>query len=405
MFKHSKSTYVAAFVGLAVCAVLVASIKPRGAEASDPMLQATLSVPPRVTLPTVAPKAPKAPKAVAPPLGAAGSFSVLAASAVTNLGPTILNGDLGISPNNAGSITGFPPGVVVGIVHAADGVANQAQVDTTTAYTALAIQPCDFNLTGQDLGGLTLTPGVYCFNSSAQLTGALTLNALGDPTSIWVFRIGSTLTTASASSVLLINGASPCNVFWQVGSSATFGTTTAFKGNILAAVSITVNTGTNVIGRALARNGAVTMDTNNFSFAVCPVAPVATATPTPLPATQTAVVATLTAIPGTQTAIAATLAPSLTAIAATLAPSLTAIAATRTALAPTQTAIAATVAPSQTALSATQTATAIAARTPVPSTPKEVPEGDTLLLFGGGIGGLATWVGWQWRKTRARSKR
>jgi hypothetical protein len=115
--------------------------------------------------------------ATAPPLGMVGSFAVLGASAVTSTGFTILNGDLGISPNDASSITGFPPGIYTGTLHAADGVALQAQSDATTAYNVLAGQPCTSDLTGQDLGGLELTPGVYCFDSSAQLTGQLTLNA------------------------------------------------------------------------------------------------------------------------------------------------------------------------------------------------------------------------------------
>ena len=136
----------------------------------------------------------------APSLGTAQSFAVLGGSTVTNTGPTIITGDLGVSPGTA--VTGFPPGIVTGgTIHAADAVALQAQSDTTTAYNDLAGQACTIDLTGQDLGGLTLVPGVYCFSSSAQLTGALTLDAEGDPNAVWVFQIGSTLTTASNSSV------------------------------------------------------------------------------------------------------------------------------------------------------------------------------------------------------------
>jgi hypothetical protein len=143
----------------------------------------------------------------------------------------------------------------------------QAQNDLTTAYNAAAAAACGTTLTGQDLGGLTLTPGVYCFSSSAQLTGTLTLNGLGDPLSEFIFQIGSTLTTASASSVLFENGAMGSGLFWQVGSSATLGTTTAFEGNILALTSITLDTGATIgCGRALARNGAVTMDDNVISI-------------------------------------------------------------------------------------------------------------------------------------------
>ena len=204
----------------------------------------------------------------APTLGTASSFAVLGGQSVTNTGPTIVNGDLGVSPGSA--VTGFPPGIVVGgTIHAADALAAEAQADTTIAYNNLAGQPCDTDLTGQDLGGLTLTAGVYCFSSSAQLTGTLTLDAQGDPNAVFVFQIGSTLTTASNSTIALINGASACNVFFQVGSSATVGTNTTFEGNILALTSITLNTGASVSARALARNGAVTLDNNIIGAAGC----------------------------------------------------------------------------------------------------------------------------------------
>ena len=201
-------------------------------------------------------------------MGAAQSFAVLAGSTVTNTGPTTVVGDLGVSPGLA--VTGFPPGVVTGgVIHTGDAVALQAQQDTTTAYNDLAGRACNNDLTGQDLGGLTLTPGVYCFSSSAQLTGTLTLDAQGDPGAEFIFQVGSTLTTASSAAVRVINGAQTCNVLWQVGSSATLGTTTAFVGDLLALASITLNTGATVIGRALARNGAVTMDTNRVAPGAC----------------------------------------------------------------------------------------------------------------------------------------
>ncbi len=203
----------------------------------------------------------------APPLGQAGSFAVLGGSAVTNTGATVIVGDLGLWPNTASSITGFPPGTVIGTIHAADAVAQQAQSDLTTAYNNLAGQACNTDLTGTDLGGLTLTPGVYCFTSVAQLTGILTLDAQGNPNAVFIFQIGTTLTTASNSSVQVISGGSNCNVFWQVGSSATLGTGTAFAGNILALTSVTATTGSSVSGRVLARNGAATLDTD--SIAVC----------------------------------------------------------------------------------------------------------------------------------------
>jgi Ice-binding-like len=204
-----------------------------------------------------------------PTLGTAQSFAVLGGSTVTNTGPSVITGDLGVSPGTA--ITGFPPGTVTGTIHAADAVALQAQNDVTTQYNALASAACSADLTGQDLGGLTLIPGIYCFSSSAQLTGTLTLNAQGNANAAFIFKTGSTLTTASGSSVVMINGGNPCGVAWQIGSSATLGTTTSFIGNLIALQSITLNTGANIIGRALARNGAVTLDTNNVSFAACSV--------------------------------------------------------------------------------------------------------------------------------------
>lgn len=168
---------------------------------------------------------------------------------------------------------GFPPGIVVapGVIHAADAVAGQAQVDLTTAYNTLQALPSQVSLTGQNLGGMTLGPAVYSFATSAQLTGLLTLNGQGNSASQFVFQIGSTLTTASNSAVLLINGANGNNVYWAVGSSATLGTNTAFAGNIVALTSITLNTGaTLTCGRALARNGAVTLDSNTITLCAAP---------------------------------------------------------------------------------------------------------------------------------------
>ncbi len=198
--------------------------------------------------------------------GQLSSFAVLAGSTVTNTNtPTTVNGNLGVSPGSA--VTGFPPGIVTGgMIHAADAVAAQAQTDLTTTYNNLASTACSTDLTGQDLGGKTLTPGVYCFSTSAQLTGTLTLDAQGDPNALFVFKIGSTLTTASASSVLLIDAGSSCGVFWQVGSSATLGTGTALLGTVVALTSITLNTGSSVSGRVLARNGAVTLDDNHVAL-------------------------------------------------------------------------------------------------------------------------------------------
>ncbi len=202
-----------------------------------------------------------------PLLGTAGSFAVLAGSTVTNTGPSSLGGDLGVSPGSA--ITGFPPGNVTGEMHVADAVALQAQSDATAAYLDLAGRKCDVTLTDVDLGGRTLKQGVYCFATSAQLTGALILDAENNPDAVFIFQIGSTLTTASNSSVSIINGGGQCRVFWQVGSSATLGTDTGFVGNILALTSITLNTRVSLAGRALARNGAVTLDSVRVSPSSC----------------------------------------------------------------------------------------------------------------------------------------
>jgi hypothetical protein len=211
--------------------------------------------------------------AVNPPLGTAANFAVLGGSAVTNTGATVVTGDLGVSPGT--SISGFPPGSVTGTMHSADPAATAAQADIGTALGVAAGEPCDTNLTGQNLGGLTLTPGVYCFDSSAQLTGVLKLDALGSPTAKWLFQVTSSLTTASNAAVVLVNGASNCgnNINWQIGSSATVGSGTMFLGNILALTSITLATGANSTGSLYAHTGAVTMDTNKVSTCSGPSIP------------------------------------------------------------------------------------------------------------------------------------
>ena len=196
-------------------------------------------------------------------------FAILGGSTVTNAGTTTISGNLGVSPGSA--ITGLGTITLTGTVHAGDAVAQQAQADVATAYNGLAAMPSNQNLSGQDLGGQTLSSGVYTFNSSAQLTGTLTLDAQGLNNAYWVFQIGSTLTTGSASAVTIINvgshGGTDDGLFWQVGSSATLGTATAFEGNILALASITLNAGATIHdGRALAQNGAVILNNNHLSI-------------------------------------------------------------------------------------------------------------------------------------------
>lgn len=199
-------------------------------------------------------------------LGTADSFALLGGSAVTNTGPSVINGDLGVSPGSA--ISGFPPGIVNGAVHATDGVAGQAKSDLVTAYNDAAGRTPVVNVSG-DLGGRTLTAGVYKASSAIGLTGTLTLNAQGDPNAVFIFQVGSGLTTATDSSVRLLNGAQACNVYWQIGSSATLGTRTAFKGTIMALTSISLNDGVAVDGRLLARNGAVTLINDTITRSQC----------------------------------------------------------------------------------------------------------------------------------------
>jgi hypothetical protein len=202
-------------------------------------------------------------------LGTVNSFALLGGSTITNTGPSVINGDLGLHPGT--SVTGFPPGTLNGAMHVTDAVAKNAKRDLTTAYKDAAGRPFSATLP-PDVGNRRLNAGVYRTGSvpSLGLTGNLTLDGQGDPNSVFIFQIESTLTTASDSSVSLINGAQPCNVFWQLGSSGTLGTRTAFVGNILALTSISVKNGATINGRLLARNGGVTLINDTVTRSQCP---------------------------------------------------------------------------------------------------------------------------------------
>ena len=208
-------------------------------------------------------------------LGTASTFGLLGGTGVTNTGSSVINGDVGSSPTP--TIIGFPPGIVIGTLYTtSNAVTAQAQSDLTTAYNAAAGATPTATLTGIDLGtfnaGNPLGPGVYFFASSAGLTGNLTLDGHGDPNAQWIFQIGSALTTATDATMSYVNGASPCHVFWQVGSSATIQTNNIFGGTIMALTSITLDGGT-LSGRALARNGKVTLSAAEFVDIECPLKP------------------------------------------------------------------------------------------------------------------------------------
>ena len=223
-------------------------------------------------------------------LGTADSFAVLAGSGITNTGPTTITGDIGTFPNPAE--TGFVSVTVNGTNHVADAVTQQAKDDLVTAYDVAAGSGPPIAIPTGELGGLTLTPGVYN-GATLQITGTLTLDTLGDPAAVFIFQSGATLITASNSSVVVLGGGTACNVFWQLTSSATLGTGSHLIGSVLALTSITATTGATVDGRLLARNGAVTMDTNTITAETC-----AAATTTTTPPGSTTTVAGAGAGPG-----------------------------------------------------------------------------------------------------------
>jgi hypothetical protein len=216
-------------------------------------------------------------------LGTTESFAILAGAGVTNTGPTVINGDLGTAPTP--SVSGFGGagnGTVNGAVHQADAVATQAKVDLTTAFNDAAGQGPPTTLATQ-LGGQNLTAGVYdSLSGTFNITGPLTLDAQGDPNAVFIFQTSTTLVTAAASSVQVINGGQSCNVFWKVGSSATLGGTSVFIGNVFADQAISAGSGATVEGRLLARTASVTLDNNTVNLSTCAAAPAAVpADPTP----------------------------------------------------------------------------------------------------------------------------
>jgi hypothetical protein len=197
-------------------------------------------------------------------LGAAEGFALLGSATVTCTNSSAMTGDVGVSPGIA--ITGFDASCTLsGSLHAQDAAATAAHADLLVAFDELGGEECEDDLTGVELGGLTLPPGVYCFDTTAGVTGGLTLDAGGDSNASWIFQVGSAITTGPGSTMTMAGGGDSCNVFWKVGTSAVLGTTSSFKGNILASASVTLTSGSSLEGRALALNAAVTSDNNVVS--------------------------------------------------------------------------------------------------------------------------------------------
>ena len=276
-------------------------------------------------------------------LASAGNYSVLAGTEVTNSGPTTTDKSVGVSPGTL--VSGFPPGIAGGSIHSADGNSGTAQSDLLIAYNDAAGRTPFLSVTG-DLGGQSMVGGVYR-GGGLGLTGVLTLDGQNDPASVWIFQAASGLTTASGSYVSLVNGANPCNVFWQIGSSAALGTGSTFVGTIMALTSITLADSVTVYGRALARNGNVTLINDRFLSSACvsapivvpptrppfTVAPSATATPVPAPITTftPAPAATATPIATAASSVTPTTAPTAAPIATVPTAAPAAVAGTQTA--------------------------------------------------------------------------
>lgn len=236
-------------------------------------------------------------------LGSTSTFAVLAGSGITNTGPTTVSGtaggDMGSSPT--GTFTNSVQVTTTGTKYTAvDALVTAAKTQLVTVYDDAAGRTSTATVSA-DLGGQTLVSGVYTAAASMGLTGNLTLDGANDPDSVFIFQVGTTLTTAGASTMTLINGAQPCNVFWQVGSAATFGTASSFVGHVFALTSITATTGATFQGQLLARNGAVTLDTNTITNDICAAAPTPTPTPSATPTPSGAGSATPTPVIITET--------------------------------------------------------------------------------------------------------